>query len=149
MIIELAKLNAPELEIIDMETPVVTVAWDMLLAYRMVRQRDHTLTDRQRTLQYEQGNLSEQLSQLRTRIEKLADAIAVVEKAGGDASSLRTQIDAAHAERRHIEPRHKYLEEATSIIAANLRLIHQAHDALHWLRFENNNLVDFDRQVIT
>jgi hypothetical protein len=129
-----------------MEKPANPAAWDMSLAYRMVRQRDYVLIDRQRGLQYEHNMLSEQLGQLRTRIEKLADAIAVVEKVGGDAHNLRTQIGEAHAETRRIEPRHKYLEEATSLIAANLRLIGQAHDALHWLNFENAKLAAFDKQ---
>lgn len=126
--------------------PTNSVAWDMSLVYRMVRQRDHALTDRQRSLQSEQNALSKQLGELRTRIAQLTDAVAVVEKAGGDASSLRTQIDAAQAEKGRIEPRHTYLEKATSLLAANLRLIHQAHDALHWLNFENSKLVDFDQQ---
>ncbi len=124
----------------------IIVPWDMVLAYRMARQRDHALTDRQRSLQSEQNELSKQLGQLRAQIDKFGDAIAVVEKAGGDASSLRTQIGVAHAETRRIEPRHTYLETATALLAANLRLIHQAHDALHWLNFENNKLTDFDKQ---
>jgi hypothetical protein len=129
-----------------METPANTVAWDMSIAYRMVRQRGHALIDRQRSLQYEQNDLSKQLGQLRMRIERLGDSIAIVEKAGGDAQSLRTQIGKAHFEVRRIEPRHTYLEKATSLLAANLRLIDQAHDALHWLNFENRKLADFDKQ---
>jgi hypothetical protein len=130
-----------------MPTALVTpVTWDMGLAYHMVRQRDHALADRQRKLQSEQTDLGKQLDQLRTRIVKLVDAVAVVERAGGDAGSLRTQIGAAHTEVQRIEPRHTYLEKATSLLAANLRLLDQAHDALHWLHFENNKLADFDKQ---
>jgi hypothetical protein len=129
-----------------LDTSDKSVAWDISLAYRMVRQRDHALTDRQRSLQHEQNDLSKQLRQLRAQIETFGDAIAVVEKAGGDATSLRTQITLAHVEYWRIEPRHTYLDTATSLLAANLRLIHQAHDALHWLNFENNKLIEFDQQ---
>lgn len=129
-----------------LDTAIKSVAWDMSRAYRMVRQRDHALTDRQRGLQSEQHALAKQLGQLRTRIEALGASIAVVEKAGGDAQNLRTQIGVAHTETRRIAPRHAYLEQATSLLAANLRLIRQAHDALHWLNFENSKLAAFDQQ---
>jgi chromosome segregation ATPase len=122
------------------------VDWNLSHAYRMVRQRDHALTDRQRKLQGEQEILSKQIKTLLEKIENLGDAIAVVEKAGGDASSLRTQISAAHAEKRRIEPRHTYLDTVTSLIAENLRLTGQAHDALHWLNFVNATLEEFDKQ---
>lgn len=121
-----------------------TIVWNLSLAYRMVRQRNHALIDRQRCLQQEQSDLSKQLDELRARIEKVGNAIAIVEKAGGDATSLRTQIGRAHTEAQRIAPRHAYLEEVTSLLAANLRLIGQAYDALHWLNFENAKLTDFD-----
>ncbi len=130
-----------------MNTPTNPIAWDLSLAYCMVRQRDHALTDRQRSLQDERDRLAKQLIEFRARIDKLGDAIATVEKAGGNADSLRAQIKGAHAEVRRIEPRHKYLETATSLLAANLRLFNQAHDALHWLRFENGKLIDFEKQA--
>ena len=119
--------------------------WNLSHAYGMVRERYHVLTDRQRLLQSEQITLSDKLKELRTQINKLGDAIAVVEKAGGDATNLRTQINAAHAEKHRIEPRYIYLEDATAIIAANLRLLDQAHNSLHWLRFENEKLAIFDK----
>jgi seryl-tRNA synthetase len=123
------------------------VAWDMRTAYMMVRQRDHALTDRQRKLQGERDILSSKLEKLRSKIDSLASSIGVVERVGGDATSLRAQINAAHAEVRIIAPRHAYLEDVTSILAANLRLLHQAHDALHWLNYENGKLVDFDNKA--
>ena len=61
-----------------LDTSDKSVAWDISLAYRMVRQRDHALTDRQRSLQHEQNDLSKQLRQLRAQIETFGDAIAVV-----------------------------------------------------------------------
>lgn len=128
------------------EDRLEVVAWDLPLAYRMVRQRDHALTDRQRSLQSEQENLSKALDQLRMRIEKLTNALELVRLAGSDTTDLKAQINAVQAEVARIEPRHNYLRKATSIIAANLRLLHQAHEALHLLSFENGNLDELDKR---
>jgi hypothetical protein len=128
-----------------MPTEPAPIDWNLSLTYRMVRERYNALTHRQRSLQGEQEIHTKRLAELRGEIDKLAEAIAVVERAGGDASRLRTQIGIAHAERKRIEPRHVYLADATMILAENLRLLGQAHDALHWLLFTNDELRRFDQ----
>lgn len=120
--------------------------WDLDVAYRMVRERDHALTDRQRRLMAEEADLEKIGTALLDRAEAYRKSVATVEQAGGDATKLRELLAATEAEAEPIVARLDWLGRATGLIAANLRLLDSAHDSLHWLNFENGSLARFDEQ---
>lgn len=121
-------------------------AWDVRDIDRQVRARDHYLSDRIDPLMRRESLAEARVTELRTCATSLRDSIEVVERAGGDATRLREQLEPLAPQLAAEEQALALLKKELVLVRASKKWADMAHSALHWACFTDPELERFDAQ---